>query len=565
MACKDEDAARMSQASAKTKKRRGHDRRAALGSNEKLISARANGAGVFRAWHWAAGCIVATAAVLRLIYPNLKPLHHDEGVNGLFLTTLFRNGYYHYDPSNFHGPTLYYFGWITTTINSFFYGKDGLSTFAIRLVTALFGIGIIWLILCLRRQLGDFGALAAAAIAAVSPGFVFFSRYFIHEILFVFFTLGVVVAVLRFRETKEPHYLMLASASAGLLCATKETWVITVAVWLIALPCTKVYFRLRKMPEEPQASLGLREQRTNIATTPQEAPAKRDWSKFQLYAAAALLFVGVWVIFYSSFFTNFPKGVFDSVRTFGYWFKTSNSAHEYSWTKYLVWLWKAEAPVLILGAIGLSAALDQAANRFAVFTAFWSAGILAAYCRVPYKTPWLALNITLPFIIMAGYGLEKLWQRRTWDAWIFGTVSLRVWALWAAVIAVGVSLYQAVDVSFFHYDDDSKPYVYAHTNRRFLAMVNEIESIAAGNPAGREIGITVMSPEHWPLPWYLRDYSHAGYFGKVVDSSEPMLIVHENQVAEVERKLGSKYHLIGSYDLRPGNRLYLYLRKDAEP
>jgi uncharacterized protein (TIGR03663 family) len=420
------------------------------------------------------------------------------------------------------------------------------------LVTALFGIGIIWLILCLRRQLGDFGALAAAAIAAVSPGFVFFSRYFIHEILFVFFTLGVVVAVLRFRETNQPRYLMLGSVSAALLCATKETWVITVAVWLIALPCTKVYLRLRKMPEEPQASLRLGEERADIAPPQEEGPARPDWNRFQLYAIAALLFVSVWVLFYSSFFTNFPQGVYDSVRTFGYWFKTSNSAHEYSWTKYLVWLWKAEAPVLILGAIGLSLALDQRANRFAVFTAFWSAGILAAYCRVPYKTPWLALNIILPFTIMAGYGLEQLWQRR----------SLRVWAVGAAVIAVGVSLYQAVDVSFFHYDDDRKPYVYAHTNRSLLAMVSEIDAIAAGNPAGREIGITVMSPEHWPLPWYLRDYSHAGYFGKVVDSSEPILIVHETQVAEAERKLGSKYRLIRSYDLRPGNRLYLYLRKD---
>jgi uncharacterized protein (TIGR03663 family) len=545
----------MREASARTKKRRGHDRRASPVPNERLIPSRANGARALRAWHWAAGGILAAAAVLRLIYPNLKPLHHDEGVNGLFLTTLFRSGYYHYDPSNFHGPTLYYFGWITTTINSLFYGKDGLSTFAIRLVTASFGIGIIWLILCLRRQLGDFGALAAAAIAAVSPGFVFFSRYFIHEILFVFLTLGVVVAVLRFRETNQPRYLMLGSVSAALLCASKETWVITVAVWLIALPCTKVYLRLRKMPEESQASLRLGEEREDIAPRQEEGPARPDWSRFQLYAIAALLFVAVWVLFYSSFFTNFPEGVYDSVRTFGYWFKTSNSAHEYSWTKYFAWLGKAEAPVLILGAIGLSLALDRAASRFAVFTAFWSAGILAAYCRVPYKTPWLALNIILPFTLMAGYGLERLWQRR----------SLRVGAVCAGVIAAGVSLYQAVDVSFFHYDDDRKPYVYAHTNRSLLAMVSEINAIAAGNPAGREIGITVMSPEHWPLPWYLRDYSHAGYFGKVVNSSEPILIVHANQVAEVERTLGSKYRLIGSYDLRPGNRLYLYLRKDAEP
>src|SRR5262244_1628589 len=206
-------------------------------------------AGFFRRlspWQWTAVGILTVAAIVRLVELTLKPLHHDEGVNGSFLTSLFRNGYYRYDPSNYHGPSLYYFAWITTTLNSLFYGKQGLSTFAIRLTTVLFGVGVVWLLLCLRRELGSFGVLAAAALAAVSPGMVFFSRYFIHEILFVFFTLGVVVAILRFRRGSQPRYLMLAAASAALLGATKETWVITVAVWMIALPCTWGWLRLRR-------------------------------------------------------------------------------------------------------------------------------------------------------------------------------------------------------------------------------------------------------------------------------------------------------------------------------
>jgi uncharacterized protein (TIGR03663 family) len=545
----------MTQASSRAQRRKARAQQAESSAGQKIIPATAPAFRRLGPWHWAAFSILAAAAIIRLIYPNLKPLHHDEGVNGLFLTTLFRNGYYHYDPSNYHGPTLYYFAWITTTINSFFYGKGGLSTFAIRLVTALFGVGIVWLMLCFRRQLGDFGSLSAAALAAVSPGLVFFSRYFIHEVLFVFFSLGVVVAVLRFRETQRPRDLMLASLSAALLCATKETWVLTVAVWLIAIPCTIIYLRLRRMPAESPASRVRRESESH-----QGEAAKRDWSRLQLYAIAALLFAAVWVLFYSSFFTNFPQGVYDSVRTFGYWFKTGSSAHTYSATKYLEWLggfWpltraQQEAPVMLWGTVGVILALVQATNRFAVFAAFWSLGILSAYSLVHYKTPWLALNIVLPFVIMAGYGLEQLYRR------------LRPLAVTVAAIAVGVCLYQAVYVSFFHYDDDTQAYVYAHTRREFLSLVNEIDSIAAGNPAGKDIGITVMSSEHWPLPWYLRDYPNAGYWGKVVGSSEPILVVHENQVAEVERTVGDRYRQIGSYDLRPGVRLYLYLRRDVQ-
>ncbi len=543
----------MSRASAKARKRKVQTRdRSPLPAESS--SGKAGLARMAGLWRWAAGGILVSAAVLRLIFLDLKPLHHDEGVNGLFLTTLFRSGYYHYDPSNYHGPTLYYFAWITTTINSFFYGKDGLSTFAIRLTTALFGIGLVWLILCLRRQLGDFGALAAAALAAVSPGMVFFSRYFIHEILFVFFTLGVVVAILQFRETNRPRYLMLATLSAALLCATKETWIITIAVWLIAIPCTQIYLRLRKTVQVSQAS-DSRGTRDNNSSSAAEVSERRDWSLFQLYAIAALLFAAVWVLFYSSFFTNFPAGVYDSIRTFSYWLKTGESSpHSSTLTRYFDWLILEESPVLIVGALGVITALLRARDRFAVFAAFWSVGILVAYSLVTYKTPWCAINMVLPLALMSGYALERLYR------------SSRLLAGLAAAVAVGFSLYQTIDLTFHHYDDDAQKYVYvyAHTRRDFLSMVHEIDSIAAGTPAGKDIGIVVMSPEHWPLPWYLRDYTHVGYWGKVIQTSEPILIVHENQVAEVESLLGSRYRLIGSYDMRPGNRLYLYLRRDVQ-
>ena len=134
-----------------------------------------------------------------------------------FWSTCFRTGYYHYDPSNYHGPSLYYLAVIPTAINNVFHWGHGLSTFAIRFVTAAFGVGVVWLMLCLRRYLGSAASLAAAAFATVSPGFVFFSRYFIHEILFVFFSLGVIVAWLWYRDTGKPRYLMLASASAAML------------------------------------------------------------------------------------------------------------------------------------------------------------------------------------------------------------------------------------------------------------------------------------------------------------------------------------------------------------
>jgi uncharacterized protein (TIGR03663 family) len=530
-------------------------RKAQVAGRTKPATKPAAQTGESRLWYWMSGGVLTLAALLRWFDLTLKPLHHDEGVNGLFITNLFRTGYYHYDPANYHGPSLYYFAWITTTLNSVFYGRDGLSTFAIRAVTVIFGLGVVWLLLCLRRQLGTVGALSAATLAAVSPGMVFFSRYFIHEILFVFFTLAIVVTALRYMEARRPRDLLMAAASAALLGTTKETWIITVGVWLIAIPCTVVYMRWRrtesiafaKSPEalSPAAPI------PGVIEASQPQPA---WNKIQLYGSAAAIFIVLWVLLYSSFFTNFPQGLKDSVLTFSYWFKTSSSAHEYGWTKYLEWLSKSEMPLLVLGAIGIVIAFWRARDRFSVFTAFWSIGILAAYSLVHYKTPWCALNIALPFVIMAGYGLQRLYE---------GFVGR--WSFLILALAAGVSLYQSIVLNFFEYDNEAQPYVYAHTRRDFLSLIDEIDSIAAGRPEGKQVGISILSPEHWPMPWYLRDYPNAGYWGKVVDSTQPILIVHENQLAEVDAGLGKRYRRIRGYDLRPGNRLFLYLRNDVQP
>ena len=102
-------------------------------------------------WQVAALLILLVAAVLRLYMLTDKVFHHDEGVNGNFMVSLFRNGYYHYDPANYHGPTLYYAALLTTSIASFFAGKAGLNDFTLRLVTVIFGMGVVWLLLAMKK------------------------------------------------------------------------------------------------------------------------------------------------------------------------------------------------------------------------------------------------------------------------------------------------------------------------------------------------------------------------------------------------------------------------------
>jgi uncharacterized protein (TIGR03663 family) len=183
------------------------------------------------AWRSASASVMLVAVLVRLSQLELRPMHHDEGVNGFFLNNLMRTGIYHYDPSNYHGPTLYYF---TLPLAALAERFQMLDSSVVRLIPVIFGLATVYLALSLRRYLGTFGALAAAALLALSPGSVFFSRYFIHEMMFVFFTLAVVVAALRYYETGASE----ASSASG--ASSVNQW-LEPLILLVALPAIAQY------------------------------------------------------------------------------------------------------------------------------------------------------------------------------------------------------------------------------------------------------------------------------------------------------------------------------------
>lgn len=522
-----------------------------------------------RAWRTSAAAVLVVGAFLRLYDLNLVPLHHDEGVNGKFLWSLVNRGFYQYDPQNYHGPTLYYFAAVIPWISKFLFGKSfeetyGLSTFTIRFVTAAFGVATICLVLTLRRRVGTIAALSGATLLAISPGAVYLSRYFIHEMLLVFFTLGVVIAALRFYESARPVYLMLAAASAALMFATKETAIISAGVLLIALASTAVFAWLRSAYESgskaPKACENrvTNQERLRAATERFGGPS----SLAILSVAAVSLFLAINILFYSSFFTNYPKGLYDALKTFDFWTQTGKHEHVRPWSTYLAWMWQEESPLLLLGSAGMGLAIWRGANRFVIFTALWAFGMFAAYSLIPYKTPWLMLNFVVPLAMISGYAFEEICKQT-------GAAKRPVIALAFAVAAFGISGYQTLKLNFVRYDDDSYAYVYAHTLRDILPMLEEIDRIAKRAGTGQQTGIAVTSPDYWPLPWYLRNYPRVVYYGRIVPSTEPIIIGSGRQEAELQVLFGERYQLIksgvnpqGTYSLRSGVELVLFARRD---
>lgn len=516
-----------------------------------------------------AAAILVAGAILRLFQLALVPMHHDEGVNGNFLVSLVRNGTYTYDPNNYHGPTLYYFSAIIPWLGRFLGGTGwrdyALNDWTVRGVTVAFGVATIGLALLLRKRLGAIGALSAAALIAISPGAVYLSRYFIHESLFVFFTLGIIVAAVKYHDTGAGFYLILAAISGALMTATKETWIINGPVLLIALITTTLYFWLRKkmsarhgsQPGEDEPFLARFGGPISVAT---------------VALVAFTVFIVVNVLFYSSFFSNYPKGVNDSLQTLALWRKRTHE-HAHPWYQYIRWLLQKESIVLIAGGIGALIALWRADNRFALFVAQWSFGLLAAYSLVGYKTPWIALNFIVPLALTSGYALDVVYRKMR-------ERKQALFLLAPAVLIVAFCGYQMYQLNFVHYDNDNYVYVYAHTRRETLVMLEQIDQVAKRMNTGHDTGIALVSPEYWPLPWYFRDYKRVGYYQKVVPTTEPIIIGSTGQAEEIKATYGDQYLQIdssklndprvlpdrnpqGSFSLRPGVDLLLFVRRDV--
>ena len=507
--------------------------------------------------------ILLVAAAFRLPELGLNPFHHDEGVNGFFTTNLVRDAIYRYDPANYHGPTLYYSALVSEIL-------FGLTTEAMRLVPVVFGIALVGLVLPLRRYLGSIAVLVAAALLAVSPGAVYVSRYFIHETLVVAFTAGLFAAGLFYLERREAKYLLAGAVAAALLFTTKETAVITVGVLLIAVGVANLYLRLRSEAgtapagRQPAGTPG-REPRAEsvwingVEYRPAKATRARgggssDWLAIpgEHLGGAAVVFLVIYILLFSSFFTNFPKGLADSMAAYLFWFQHGDATQIQPVYRYLQWMIPIEAPILILGVVGGLIAAIRMVSRLWVIIGLWALGITLAFSIIQYKTPWIMLNMLLPLALLAGLAVSVLWR----------SPRLRL----AAPVVLGVTVlfsgFFTIDLNFNRYDDEAYPYVYVHSTRSMLDLVDEIEATAARAGTGTETGVVIMSPDYWPLPWYFRDYPKAGFFGSIVDTDEAMIVANVNQEPELTPTIESQYDRTGTYNLRPGVDLVLFVRSD---
>jgi len=414
--------------------------------------------------------IALLALAVRLPQLGVRPMHTDEAVNAYMVGQSLAGKAYHYDPQDRHGPALVELTLPLVRLEGAQKFSD-LTEAQLRLIPVLAGSITVLLFGAAVEMFGFIPCLVAALLFAFAPLPVYYSRYFIHETLFVVATLGLMVSGWRAVRRNSLGFAAIAGLCAALMLACKET----AGLHFFALGLAAVIgWRLR---------------------TPGKMPPAKLW-----LAGASAFFVGGILLF--TWGGQNWSALGDLFRALPHLAaRAGGEGHEKPFTYYFILLaggWSGAAIIIL-------ALLFRVTGSFARLTlAVYAVLIGAIYCAIPYKTPWLALNFWLPLALLAGFGIERLW-------FASGKPSARAAILLGAAVLGLLVAHDTRQRVFLHPAAENNPYAYAHTTEDLLSLPVRLEELARQNKI-QNPRIAVIAKDAWPLPWYLRKFSNVGFW-----------------------------------------------------
>jgi len=562
---------------------------------------------------WFSILIIAFAFALRVAMLDLRPAHFDEGVNGSFIDGMRTEGFYRYDPGNYHGPLHFYV---------IFAGQQlfGRSLWVLRMPTVLIGTALVALMFAFHRFLPWRAVWAGAVAAAISPAMVFYSRYAIHEMWLPFFTLLAVYGGFGIAR-KEGRVRDLWAFGLGLagMVLTKETYLVHWVAAVLALVAARFFEWLA--PLTPRAE---RARPADLfAGRPSDEPAVPASAYFtnrQIAMVTCTCFAIV-IAFQSGFglYWHGVAGLFDTFRLMfakGTGAEAGHNKEFFYWVKLMAWYeWPAliglaGAPLLSLRRSPMAAAALLIAGALFVGTAFFShaigihdedaknflkpdlklggvplstipslgiwliacaAGFFAAtpapsremrwlclyglasftaYSLIPYKTPWCLINLLVPLFFVFGQLAENLAQSTS-----------RFLAYAVGLLLAWTPICDCCTLNFNRPSLDGDRYAYVHTTPEINKLLRAVRELARRDPLQRQMHGIVLT-EAFPLVWELNEFPHITYFpddAEVTDYDADFILIPAQRELEFEdRAFGSYFK--ESCRLRNGlARGWLYL------
>jgi uncharacterized protein (TIGR03663 family) len=490
--------------------------------------------------------ILLLAAIVRLIFLDIKPPHFDEGINGWWCDQMAIHGYYKYDPSNYHGPFHFYVLRVFLTL----FGRN---LWALRMPTVLVGIATVGVSFLFTRYFGKWVTYLAAFAMAISPAFIFYERYAIHETWLVFFLLITLWGLLTWYSGPSPAGVWATILGITGMILTKETYIIHLVAFALAAPCSWV--------------IGL------VGRSSEPLGRSRRPIPWAHVAGAAAVSIALIVFFYSGNFLNWP-GLTGLYRFFAHWKQTgtgAQSGHEkpdydisivppflqhspllmtlaqikvnWYWIKLLiVYEWFAIAGLIfsIRYLFGGNSALR--------YLAIYGLGVLTAYSIIAYKTPWCVISLEWPFLFLGGACAVFFWK-------IFPTL-FKPLAIAGALPLLGVMAYRSYVLNFIRYDDPGEMYAYVQTFRDYRKFVDPILEKGKKDPAAKnQLQGIILLKSYFPIPWVIDDF-HVGYYDHgeqqwPADVDADFIAVEDSESENLEDRLKQRY-FVTEFRLRDG-------------
>ena len=410
-------------------------------------------------------------------------MHTDEAINAYITGDLLAGKPYQYDPRDRHGPALYA---IALPVAKLAGVKDfsGLTEASVRLGPALVGAFSVLLFGLLVEAFGAATTIGAALLFAISPITVYYSRDFIHETLFVAATLWTIAFAFRVLKENRVGSAIALGAGAGLMLACKETAAIHFAAFGVAALWWIVKISAAKLMHMDFGQMA------------------------KLVIAALVSFLIVIIVLFTWGGTRW-QGLLDLGNAIPHLTsRASGEGHQKPAWYYVVLLggnWPGGVVLLFaaLGAWGVRWKKFEDKTFPALVT--YTVVVSLLYSVIPYKTPWLALNMWLPLALLAGKGFGRFWQSVRNKLGQGCAVAIAV----ACVVGFGCQTWKRV---FLAPADERNPYAYSQTSDNFLDLPKRIRQLAAKSPAGNNIPIAVVATDPWPTPWYLRKFPNVGFW-----------------------------------------------------
>ena len=425
---------------------------------------------------WASfGLIALLALAVRLPQLDVRPMHTDEAINGYLTGGILAGDAFRYDPQDRHGPALYL---LAVPIAQLCGAHDlvSLTESELRLSTVITGAAMILLFGFGVELFGFIACLTAALLFAFAPLPVYYSRYFIHETLFVAATFGWLLSGWRMLETKSVGQGALAGFCAGLMLACKETAVIHFFALALAGAIGWTFL--------PRNGL----------------------LKSKALPVALLVFLGTIVLLFSWFGQHWA-GLSDLFHAAArVVVRASGEGHAKPFSYYFELLDTSLVlfPLTLAGVyIAIWESIQGNRKPYLLLT-LYALVTFVVYSTIPYQTPWLSLNLWLPLAIINGLGVAGIWAliKKPAGQWLAGIACVGFLAV------LGLETKALVFEKPF---DEKNPFAYAHTGEDITRLPERLNELAAltKNPQPR---IAVIAADAWPLPWYLRKFTKVGYW-----------------------------------------------------